>query len=65
MRFMQKFEEELRTRISDIEPGREPDDLVLWIKKQVYESYRNGPVARDNREPNARPGKKSEPRPNR
>lgn len=39
MPFMRDFESKLRTAI---EQGEPTDSIVVWVKKVVYESYKNG-----------------------
>ena len=46
MGHIQDFEAEVRKRIVAIEPGREPEELVAWLKEQVLKSYKNGLATR-------------------
>jgi len=42
MGYIQDFERELRARLAGLQPGREPEDFIRFVKQEVLKSYRNG-----------------------
>ena len=45
MSYIDDVERQLRALLEKIEPGREPEEVVIYVKRKVADSFKNGMAA--------------------
>ena len=45
MSYIDDVERQLRALLEKIEPGREPEEVVVYVKRKVADSFKNGMAA--------------------
>jgi hypothetical protein len=57
MSYSEDLERELRKLLEELEPGREPEAVIAFVKRKVVESFKNGMAAARIKEAKARVGR--------